>query len=130
VRPAITRLGARFFALLEDEENADTSTCFDDQYISSGGQLALIALGTYRMVVEPRALIAQRSGQPTQTCKPYDVAGAVLVAEEAGAIVTDLNGAPLDHPLDATTPVGFCAFHNPATRRRLWPYLMRALESD
>jgi len=125
VRPLVARLGADFFSRLESE-GIDTGTCFDDQYISSGGQLALIALGTYRMVVEPRAWLAARTA-PTQTCKPYDIAGAVLCATEAGAVVTDLAGAPLDHPLDATTPVSFCAFHNPATRERLWPLLEGAL---
>ncbi len=128
IRPAVAKLGARFFEQLE-QEGIDTSTCFDDQYISSGGQLALIALGTYRMVVEPRAWLAAR-GEPTQTCKPYDIAGAVLCAEEAGALVTDLTGKALDHPLDARTPVSFCAFHNAATRDRLWPYLERALFSS
>lgn len=125
VRPLVARLGADVFARLE-AEGVDTGTCFDDQYISSGGQLALVALGTYRMVVEPRAWIAART-TATQTCKPYDIAGAVLCATEAGAVVTDLDGAPLDFPLDATTPVSFCAFHNSATRERLWPHLTAAL---
>ena len=127
IRPAVTRLGADFFARLEREEGVDVGTCFDDQYISSGGQLGLLSLGTYRMVVEPRAWIAARRGQATQTCKPYDIAGAVLCATEAGAQVTDLAGAPLDHPLDERTPVSFCAFHNPATHARLWPHLAAAL---
>jgi fructose-1,6-bisphosphatase/inositol monophosphatase family enzyme len=127
VRPLVARLGADVFSRLE-AEGIDTGTCFDDQYISSGGQLALIALGTYRMVVEPRGWIAARTA-PTQTCKPYDVAGAVLCATEAGALVTDLSGGLLDHPLDASTPVSFCAFHNRATRERLWPHLEAALEA-
>lgn len=128
-RPAVARLSAAFFERLEQELDVDTGTCFDDQYISSGGQLALTALGTYRMVVEPRAWIARRTGIPTQTCKPYDVAGAVLCATEAGAVVTDLAGAPLAHPLDAETPVGFCAFVNRATHARLWPHLAATLEA-
>ena len=127
VRPLVARLGAGMFARLE-AEGIDTSTCFDDQYISSGGQLALVALGTYRMVVEPRSWIAAHSGE-TQTCKPYDIAGAVLCATEAGAPVTGLDGEALDHPLDASTPVSFCAFHNPATQERLWPHLAATLEA-
>lgn len=127
IRPAVTRLGASFFERLEGE-GADTATCFDDQYISSGGQLALVALGTYRMVVEPRAWLAEHAGLATQTCKPYDVVGAVLCATEAGAMVTGLDGAPLDFQLDESTPVSFCAFHNAATRAVLWPHLAACLE--
>ena len=121
-------LAADFFARLEREEGADAAHCYDDQYISSGGQLALTALGTYRMVVEARAALAERRGEPTQVCKPYDVAGAVLCAEEAGCVVRGLDGATLDVPLDTDTPVSFCAFANPATHARLWPHLSAALE--
>lgn len=126
IRPAVTRLGAAVFERLE-AEGVDTATCFDDQYISSGGQLALITLGTYRAVVEPRGFLAERLG-PTQTCKPYDVAGAILCAQEAGSIVHGLDGEPLDFPLDESTAVSFCAFHNEATRARFFPHLQAALE--
>jgi len=128
-RAPIAELAADFFARLEQSEGAAIEHCFDDQYISSGGQLALVALGTYRMVVEARGELARQRGAPLQVCKPYDVAGAVLCAEEAGAVVTDLEGAPLDHALDADTPVSFCAFHNAATRARLWPHLAASLAS-
>ena len=96
-------------------------------YIASAAQLVLVTTGTYRLAVDARAHVPRIGGPPTQTAKPYDVSGAVLCAREAGAAVLDLDGAPLDVPLDVTSPVGFCAFANEATRARLWPELAASL---
>ncbi len=126
-RAALQRLAGDFFARLAAHESADIAHCYDDQHISSGGQLALLALGHYRMVVDARRLWNERRGVRLQTAKPYDIAGAVLVAREAGAIVTRTDGGQLDFPLDVTTPVEFVGFHNPATGARLWPHLEAAL---
>lgn len=127
VRAATQTLAGAFFERLQSEEAATIAHCYDDQYIASGGQLALLALGTYRMVCDPRPLLAARRGRPTQTAKPYDLAGAVLVAREAGSIVTDLMGSDLNVPLDGRTEVGFCAFHNAASAARMGPHLQAAL---
>lgn len=127
LRPAIARVEADFFARLEREEKANVRSCYDDQYISNGGQLALLSLGTYRMIADLRAHMAEQRGTPTLTGKPYDVCGALLVAGEAGCVVTDPAGRALDFPLDVTTPVGFVGWHNAATRARLEPHLRRSL---
>ncbi len=127
LRPAIARIEADFFARLEREEGAQVRTCYDDQYISNGGQLALLALGSYRMIADLRAHVAAQRGAATLTGKPYDVSGALLVASEAGCVVTDPAGRALDFPLDVTTPVGFVGWHNAATRARLEPHLRRSL---
>ncbi len=126
-RPLIARLEAGLCARLAEHEGADTRAIYDDQYISSAGQLLLLAQGTYRAVFDPRGLVARRSGAPSVTCKPYDVAGAILCAQEAGAEVTDADGAPLDFPLDATTEVAFAGYANRATRARIEPHWLAAL---
>ena len=128
IRADATRLAGRFFERAASVEGARVEDCYDDQLISSGGQLAHLALGTYRMVVEARDFLAILRGRPTQSCKPYDMAGAALCAREAGCVVTGLDGAPLDFPIDAETPVDFVAFHNKGTGARLWPHLATALE--
>lgn len=125
LRPAVAQLAAGFFERLARLEGADVRNCYDDQYISSGGQLALLALGTYRMIVEPRRWLAR--GRPAVVAKPYDMAGAALCAEEAGCVVTALDGSRLDFPLDAHTPVGFAGFANRRTARRLRGHLDAAL---
>ena len=101
---------ADFLRRLVDEEDADDGTLYDDQYITNAGQMALVALGTYRVFVDPRPAIAARLGVHTTTAKPYDVGGAFVVAEAAGAVVSDLEGAPLDFPMDCVTPIAFAAW--------------------
>jgi fructose-1,6-bisphosphatase/inositol monophosphatase family enzyme len=128
-RPEVGRLAADFFARLAAEEGAALEHCYDDQYICNVGQLVLLALGTYRLIVDPRAWLAARRGRTTQSSHPYDLAAAALCAREAGCGVTAIDGAPLDFPLDTSTPVSFVGFANGATRARLAPHLARALAS-
>ncbi|MFT5286024.1 MAG: fructose-1,6-bisphosphatase/inositol monophosphatase family enzyme, partial [Planctomycetota bacterium] len=104
---------------LEREESADVRNCYDDQYICSAGQLILLALGTYRFVVDPRAFLADRRGKPTITTKPYDIGGAILCAEAAGAVITATDGSSLDFPIDTHTPISFVGYANRATHLRL-----------
>ncbi len=130
MRPALPEIEGRFFARLASAEGADVRNCWDDQYICSAGQLALLAEGVYRFVADLRPLLAARRGRPTQPSKPYDVAAALLVAREAGCPVVDPadpGGGPVDAPLDAVTPVGFVGFHNETTRACLWPLLAAEL---
>jgi len=127
MRPAIARVEADFFARIERDEGAEVRNCYDDQYISNGGQLALLALGKYRMIADLRAHLAATRGAPTLTTKPYDISGAVLVAREAGCVVTAGDGSDLDFPLDVTTPIGFVGWHNAATHARLEQHLRGAL---
>jgi len=130
VRAPIDRLAWDFFQRIEREESAKIEHCYDDQYTASAGQLALIALGRYRMACDLRPVIRALDGTLTQSAKPYDLAAAVLCAREAGATVLDLQGHPLDFPLDATTPVGFAAFTNPQTAGRLAPHLLKSLRAS
>jgi hypothetical protein len=129
-RPAVAAVESDFFARLAREEGADLRHVFDDQYISNAGQLVLLALGTYRMIADLRAFLAQRDGVRTTTSKPYDLAGAVLCAQRAGCVVTAADGSPLDFPLDCATPVHFAGWVNDGTARRLAPHLAAALRSS
>jgi len=127
-RPLLAAIEARFFERLARLEGADVRSCYDDQYISSGGQLALLALGSYRLSADLRAELGVREPSiPAIATHPYDLAGAVLVAREAGVVVDDAAGMPLDFPLDCTTPVSFVAWVNGATRARLQRHLLAAL---
>jgi hypothetical protein len=126
-RPQIAAVEARFLERLERAEGAEVRSCWDDQYISNGGQLALLSIGTYRMIADLRAHLAQRRGQPTLTTKPYDIAGALLCAQAAGCILTAVDGSELDFPIDVATPVSWVGWVNEATRARLAPHLAAAL---
>lgn len=128
--PTITAIECAFLERLEAHEASDVRNCYDDQYISNGGQLALLAQGTYRFIADLRAWLAERRGERATTSKPYDCAGAIVCALEAGAPVTAPEGEPLDFPIDTQTPVSFVGWANEATRARLSPHLRAALSAE
>jgi len=59
-------------------------------------------------------------------CHPYDLC-ASLIAREAGVILTDPAGRPLDAPLDVTTDVAWVGYANDGLRRSIEPVLQAAL---
>jgi hypothetical protein len=127
-RPLIASIEAAFFKRLAEHEGSDVRNCYDDQYISNGGQLALLSTGAYRMIADLRAFLAERRGKPTLTSKPYDVAGAIVCARAAGVVVETPEGGELDFPIDTSTPLSFVGWTNAETRGRLGPHLWQVLE--
>ena len=107
-----------------DPEKAEV---FADQYISSGGQLAEVALGRDRFVLDVRPLVYDTLGVTSSLCcRPYDLCTA-LVAIRAGAIVRNPDGSAFDPPLDVTTNLAFAAYANRALAELLEPIVQRAL---
>jgi fructose-1,6-bisphosphatase/inositol monophosphatase family enzyme len=104
--------------------------CFEDQYISSGGQLYELMAGHDRFVADLRPLmekvVAARGQRLGICCHPYDMCTA-LIAEELGVIVTDLSGQPLNVPLNVTGDVGWAAYANSHIRAQIEPALQAAL---
>jgi fructose-1,6-bisphosphatase/inositol monophosphatase family enzyme len=127
MRPRLAQVEADFFVRLAEHEQADLRNCFDDQYISNGGQLALLSLGTYRMIADLRGHFAKEFKLAVTTSKAYDCAGAILIAREAGCAVLAPLGKTLDFPLDGSTPVSFVGFANRSTAKRLAPHLWKSL---
>lgn len=107
---------------------ADKADVYTDQYISSAGQLAELALGRDRLVVDVRPQVHAAIGHPDSTLcsRPYDLCTA-LVAEEAGVIVRAPDGSALDAPLDTTTNCGFVAYANAQLHKQLERLLLDAL---
>ncbi len=105
--------------------------CFEDQYISTSGQLYELASGRDRFNADLRPLLApllRRRGAPAPLCAhPYDLA-AVLIAEELGVEITDCRGEPLDAPFDVETDVAWIGYANTTLRERIEPLLLGALE--
>ena len=106
------------------------AACFEDQYISSGGQLYELIAGHDRVTMDLRPLVEPmlaRQGRALGVCAhPYDLS-TLLLAEEAGVIVTDGAGQPLDAPLDVSTDVAWIGYANSAIRALVEPALHRAL---
>jgi 3'-phosphoadenosine 5'-phosphosulfate (PAPS) 3'-phosphatase len=106
----------------------DKADVYGDHYISSGGQLAEIALGRDRFVLDVRPEVHSALGHPSTLCsRPYDLCTA-LVATEAGALVLRPDGRPLDAPLDTTTNLSFVAYANRALHDALQPVVQRVLQ--
>jgi hypothetical protein len=104
------------------------ATVFDDQYISTGGQFYELIVGHDRFNADLRPVFyrAQKLSEG-MCCHPYDCAG-LLVAEEAGVIITDEGGQPLDAPLNTTTGVSWVGYANRALREKIEPHLIEFLE--
>jgi hypothetical protein len=102
---------------------------FDDQYISTGGQFYELIVGHDRFLADLRPLLYQIQNQPPGLCcHPYDCA-ASLIAEEAGVILTDGLGRPLDGPMDVTTGLSWAGFANQRLRERIEPLLLEFLRA-
>jgi hypothetical protein len=99
------------------------ATVFDDQYISTGGQFYELIVGHDRFNADLRPLFYQAQRQPEGLCcHPYDCA-TLLVAEEAGVIITNGLGQPLDGPMDTTTGLSWAGYANKALHDRIQPLL-------
>ncbi len=104
--------------------------CFEDQYISSGGQLYELLSGHDRFVADLRPLlspVAEARGFPLGICAhPYDLS-TELIARELGVLVTDERGRKLSCPLDLESNVTWVGYANEAIRAQIQPLLREAL---
>ena len=105
---------------------------FEDQYLSTGGQLYELILGHDRFLADLRPLLANlhdgRQFIPGLCCHPYDLC-TELIAREAGIEITDAAGNPLNAPLNIEADVAWAGFANASIRRLIEPLLLRALQS-
>ena len=104
--------------------------CFEDQYISSGGQMWELMCGHDRFVADLRPLmekmLASRGLSLGICCHPYDLC-AELIARELGVLITDENGALLHAPLNVEAEVAWCGYANAKIRSQIEPLLQNAL---
>jgi hypothetical protein len=103
-----------------------TALAFEDQYISTGGQLYELIMGHDRWIADLRPLaetiLQQRGKRLGLCCHPYDLC-TELVAREAGVLVVDARGQQLDAPLDVTTDVAWVGYANQAIFDQVAPLL-------
>ena len=105
--------------------------CFEDQYLSSGGQLYELMMGHDRFVADVRSLtesLLKRRGLALGICcHPYDIC-TELIAREAGVIVTDERGGRLHTPLQVDPDLSWAGYGNDWIRRQIEPLLHAALK--
>ncbi|MEP0766988.1 MAG: inositol monophosphatase [Fimbriimonadia bacterium] len=105
-----------------------TDRVFDDQYVSSGGQLYELIVGHDLFVADIRSVLFAREGRGGLCPHPYDLC-TEMIAREAGVIVTGLDGQTLDFSLDTTTPVGWAGYANEQLRALVEPHLLDIVRS-
>ena len=110
---------------------AGKAHCFEDQYLSSGGQLYELMMGHDRFVADLRPLVEtllnRRGLSLGICCHPYDMC-TELIAREAGVIVTDQHGELLRAPLRVEPDIAWAGYANDAIRREIEPLLQDALK--
>ena len=105
------------------------ATVFEDQYISTGGQWYELIVGHDRFNADLRPVFYRMQGQQQGLCcHPYDCA-TWLIAEEAGIVLTDGTGRPLDGPFDTTTGLSWVGYANAGLRRAIEPLLFQFLSA-
>jgi hypothetical protein len=98
---------------------------FDDQYISTGGQLYEVMVGHDRFVADVRPHFYHMTHQTAGLCAhAYDLS-AMLIAQEAGVVLSNGLGGAVDGVLDVTTPIGWVAYANTHLRDRIEPVMMK-----
>lgn len=106
---------------------------FDDQYISTSGQLVELMIGHDRFCGDLRPIMqrfGRRGTEPDDqglVCHSYDMAGW-LVAQQAGVILTDGFGRPLRLPLDVHHPVHWCGYANADLQAQIQPVILAWLD--
>jgi hypothetical protein len=129
--PELSEIEEEIFQEALGQVKPGRAACFEDQYISSGGQLYELIAGHDRVTLDLRPLVEPllraRRGLALGMCAhPYDLS-TLLIAEESGVIVTDGHGQPLDAPLDVETEVAWVGYANSSIRAQIEPPLLRAL---
>ena len=109
-------------------DDGENPLVFDDQYISTGGQLYELMVGHDRFLADLRPLFfAALNLPPKLVCHPYDIC-VELIAREAGVLITDPTGLPLSVPLDIRAPVAWIGYANPALKFLIEPPLQELLK--
>lgn len=111
---------------LLSEIQADGARIFDDQYASTGGQIAGLLTGQDRFVADLRPMLldtlAKRGDKLGHCCHPYDLC-TKLIAEEAGVTICLPDGSPINIPLDTETNVTWIGYANNDLRKLMEPTL-------
>ena len=106
--------------------------CFEDQYLSSAGQIYELIAGHDRFMADLRPLMEPLLRQRGQAlgicCHPYDLCTEVI-AHEMGVIITDARGDALRAPLNVEANIAWAGYANKYIREEIEPLLQRALKS-
>lgn len=129
-RDELAAIDDEIMAELLGPVQAGKAMVFEDQYICTGGQLHELICGHDRFNADIRPLLdqmlARRGEELGLSVHPYDIC-TLLIAQEAGVVVTDGRGAPFDVRLDVTGKCDWAGYASEALRQHVEPALQNAL---
>jgi len=129
-RDVLAAMDDEIVAEVEGPAAAGKAACFEDQYLSTGGQLYELMAGHDRFIADIRPVLipvlASRGLPRPLCCHPYDLCSA-LIAEEYGVRLTGADGKPLDAPFDLEADVSWVGYANDRLQSRVQPALLGAL---
>jgi len=150
MRAELAALDDEIAATLLGPPVAGKAQLFEDQYISTGGQLYELIIGHDRFIADLRSIARSASGaqhpapgtqrpapgsrhpapstSKSLCCHPYDLC-AELIARECGVVVTDERGTRLAAPLNVEADVSWVGYANAALHATVEPVLQAALTS-
>jgi hypothetical protein len=106
---------------------------FEDQYISSGGQMYEMLMGHDRYVADIRdvlfAKMARDGKKKGHICHPYDIC-TILIGLEAGLEITDSKGMPFNARFNLLDDVGWIAYANKEIQNLVEPVLLKLLRKE
>ncbi len=125
-RDLLAKLEEDLFDELYPDAQEGEILSFEDQYISTGGQLYEMIMGKDRFIADVRHRLfstglTKRKGH---VCHPYDMA-ALVVAEEAGVILTDAYGQQIQSLFDTNLPLDWIAYANGALQKEIEASFLR-----
>lgn len=131
-RQVLAAMEEELISILFPDPPEGKAIVFEDQYISSGGQLYELLMGHDRFTADIRTALyryleREGKGWTGHRCHPYDVV-AHMIGNEAGLIITDIDNNPLNAPLDTTTPVDWIGYANKDIFNEVYPVLRKLLK--
>ena len=114
----------RFYKNIFPTSNINDAKVFSDEYVSTGGQIYLLATGCYRIVADIREFAQKEKN--SLCCHPYDLC-TVLIVIESGCEIMNLEGKELDYPLDTKTNCNWVGFANKELKQKYEKYLFESI---
>ncbi len=132
VRDVLAEIDEEIVRAVLGKPREGKAQCFEDQYISTAGQLYELMAGHDRFVADIRPLMrgvmADRGLDLSICCHPYDLC-TELIARELGIEITGVDGELLDAPLNVDADVSWIGYANRHVRQQIEPALRNALSS-
>jgi len=125
-----SRIEEALWKKLYGQQEEGSPMIFEDQYISTGGQIYELLCGHDRLIVDIRPMVFKALRLPVAlVCHPYDICTALILIE-AGGIAENPLGGSIQGPLDTTSSISWVGYANEALARTIRGPLKKILKQE